>query len=135
MEELSISAEVKNLPGVISFIRRQLEAVGCGEMEMLQMELTAEEVFVNIASYAYDPEVGPATVRVETEEHPPSVVVSFTDQGRPYNPLMRKDPNIHLPVSQRRRGGLGVYLVKQYMDDVDYQYRDGRNILTMRKNL
>ena len=101
----------------------------------MQIGVAAEEIFVNIAHYAYAPQKGCATVRVEVLEDPVSVVITFIDHGIPYDPLEKEDPDINLPAQQRQIGGLGIFMTKQLMDDVAYEYKDGQNILTLKKNL
>ena len=101
----------------------------------LQIDLAIEEIFVNIAHYAYAPEKGDATVCVELTEKPRSTRITFIDRGKPYDPLAAADPDVSAPAADRRIGGLGVFLVKKTMDDVQYAYRDGQNILTIRKAL
>lgn len=135
MQELTILALTKNLPQVLDFVDRNLEALGCSATDQMQMDVAVEEIFVNIASYAYQPEEGTAVVRFETAEDPASVVVTFADRGVPYDPLAKPDPDISQSLRNRQRGGLGIFMTKQYMDGVEYQYRDGQNILTLRKRL
>ena len=101
----------------------------------MQIEVAAEEIFVNIASYAYAPGKGRATIRVEVSDDPVTVCLTFIDQGMPYDPLSMKDPDVSLPAEDRPVGGLGVFMVKKTMDDVTYEYKDGKNILRMKKNL
>ena len=133
--ELEIEAEVKNWDRVLAFINEHLEEANCPPKAEAQIALAAEEIFVNIANYAYRPEVGNATVRVEVMDNPVAVELTFMDQGKPYDPLKRDDPDITLPAEEREIGGLGIFLVKQTMDDVSYEYKDGRNILRLKKNL
>ena len=135
MKELSVQATAKNLPQVLEFVDANLEALGCSPTDQFQIDVAVEEVFVNIASYAYSPEEGPAAVRFETSQDPSSVIVRFVDWGAPYDPLARPDPDIRRPLRERPRGGLGVFVTRQYMDGVDYQYRDGQNILPLTKRL
>ena len=85
------------------------------------------------AHYAYRPDVGPATVRVEVEKDPPAVSITFIDHGIPYDPLAKEDPDITLSAEERSIGGLGIFMVKKSMDDIDYEYKDGQNILHIRK--
>ena len=135
MKELDIKAVKENLPQVLSFVDQELEALDCGMNIITQIDIAVEEIFVNIASYAYDPEVGPALIRVEITEEPISVIISFIDHGKPYDPLAKPDPDVNLPVSERKIGGLGIFLVKKSMDDVKYEYRNGQNILTISKKI
>ena len=135
MKELSVQAVAENLPQVLEIVDANLEALGCGPTEQFQIDVAVEEIFVNIASYAYGPEEGPAVVRFEAAQDPLSVVIRFVDWGAPYDPLARPDPDIHQSLRERPRGGLGIFVTRQYMDGVDYQYRDGQNILTLTKRI
>jgi anti-sigma regulatory factor (Ser/Thr protein kinase) len=101
---------------------------------MMQIEIAAEEVFVNIANYAYAPDKGRATVRVEVSGDPVMVTITFIDQGMPYDPLEREDPDVTLKAEDRPVGGLGIFMVKKTMDDVSYEYKNGRNILKLKKS-
>ena len=134
MKEINLPAKTGNLGAVIDFVTAELEAVGCPLKPRLQIELAVEEIFVNIANYAYRPEVGEATVRCSVDKEPLQVVIQFLDQGRPYNPLTKKDADTALPAEEREIGGLGILLVKKSMDSIDYEYKDGKNILTIKKN-
>ena len=117
------------------FVNAELETLGCPPTAQLQIGIAIDELFGNIASYAYNPDVGPATVRVEVAEDPLAVVLTFIDEGKPYDPLSAADPDIMLSAEEREEGGLGVFLVRQTMDDVRYEYHDGHNILRIRKNI
>ena len=134
-KELEIEAAKDNLDTVITFIEQHLEMVDCGPKAQMQICMAAEEIFVNIANYAYAPEKGRAKVSVEVSDEPVAVTITFVDNGKPYDPLANEDPDVTLPANERSIGGLGVFLVKQTMDDVVYEYRDGRNILTLKKNI
>ena len=133
MEELNLPALRENLDQVMGFVEEHLEQAGCPAKTLLQVSMAVEEIFINIASYAYDPKVGPATIRVEVKEQPLCVIITFVDHGRPYDPLAREDPDVTLPAEQRQVGGLGIFLVKKTMDDIRYEYKDGSNILTITK--
>ncbi len=133
--ELEIGAEAENLEAVQAFVDEKLEAAGCSMKAQMQVDVAVEEVFINIASYAYAPGRGKAWIRVETAEAPAAVTITFTDRGMPYDPLSREDPDVTLPAEQRDAGGLGVYMTKKLMDEAAYEYRDGQNILTLKKKL
>lgn len=135
MKELSINATVENIPAVTAFVDEQLEALGCPMKAQMQIDIAIDELFSNIAYYAYNPEVGPATVRVEVVEDPMAVRISFIDHGKPYDPLAKADPDTSLSADERGIGGLGIYMVKKSMDEVNYEYRDGENILTIKKHI
>ena len=135
MKELNLEATLENIPQVTEFVDRELELLNCPMKAQMQIDVAIDELFSNISRYAYDPSTGPATVRVEVGQEPLSVIVTFIDHGKPYDPLAKKDPDIGLPAEDRPIGGLGVFLVKKTMDDVSYEYKDGRNILRIKKHL
>ena len=133
MRELKIAALNENLPEVLKFIGESLENAGCKPADSTRIEVAVEEIFSNIANYAYNPMTGSATVSVELSENPLKIILSFSDNGKPYNPLAKEDPNVKLAVSERKRGGLGIFMTKKFMDNVAYEYKDGMNILTIEK--
>ena len=135
LKQLDVQAIDKNLPQVLAFIDEQLDAADCPKKIKIQIDLAVEEIFVNISRYAYDPDIGTATVRIDVLGDPPSVDITFIDNGIPYDPLAKEDPNVKLPARERKIGGLGIFMVKKNMDDVKYEYIDGHNILTMKKGL
>ena len=135
MKELTIAATVENIETVTDFVNEQLEALDCPMKAQMQIDIAIDELFGNIAHYAYNPEVGSATVRVEVIEDPLAVTITFIDNGVPYDPLAKADPDTTLSAEEREIGGLGIYMVKKSMDDITYEYRDGQNILAIKKNL
>ena len=135
MKEITIAATVENIETVTDFVNEQLEALDCPMKAQMQIDIAIDELFSNIAHYAYKPEKGDATVRVEVVEDPLSVVITFIDNGVPYDPLAKADPDTTLSADERDIGGLGIYMVKKSMDDITYEYKDGQNILKIKKNL
>ena len=135
MNELTLEAKVENLDEVLAFVDGQLEQVDCPLKTQMQIDVAVEELFVNIAHYAYTPNVGTATIRVDVMPDPKAVAITFIDRGVPYDPLKKPDPDVTLPAEERQIGGLGIYMVKKSMDSMDYEYRDGQNILRILKNL
>ena len=135
MENLTVTAIVENLDEVISFVLRRLEKYGCEKKTLMQIRLAVEEIFVNISSYAYDPSVGPAEVCCEVLENPLRVIIQFLDGGKPFDPLAREDADTSEDALMERDGGLGILLVKETMDDVSYEYKNGKNVLTILKKL
>lgn len=135
MKELTIDATVENVAVVTAFVDEQLEQLDCPIKAQMQVDIAIDELFGNIAHYAYHPETGPATVRVEVIEEPLAVVITFIDNGVPYDPLTQADPDVTLSAEEREIGGLGIYMVKKSMDDISYEYKDGQNILKIRKNI
>ncbi len=135
MKELVVEADVNNLFEVQMFIDEQLEEAGCSMPAQIAIDVAVEELFVNIASYAYGEEIGVAVVQVSVHEDPLSVEITFMDNGEQYDPLAKPDPDTTLSVDERKKGGLGIFMVKNSMDDINYEYKDGKNILTIKKNL
>ena len=135
MKELTIVATVENIGIVTDFVNEQLEALDCPMKAQMQIDIAIDELFGNIAHYAYHPEVGNATVRVEVTEEPLAVIVTFIDKGMPYDPLRAAEPDITLSAEERNLGGLGIYMVKKSMDEITYEYKDGKNILSIKKKL
>lgn len=135
MKELTINATVDNIPQVTAFVDEQLEALGCPIKAQMQIDIAIDELFGNIAHYAYNPDVGPATVRVEVLKDPLAVVITFIDNGVQYDPLAQADPDITLSAEEREIGGLGIYMVKKTMDEITYEYKDGQNILRIKKHI
>lgn len=135
MKELTIAATVENIETVTDFVNEQLEALDCPIKAQMQIAIAIDELFGNIAHYAYNPEIGKATVRVEVIEDPLAVTITFIDNGVPYDPLAKADPDTTLSAEEREIGGLGIYMVKKSMDEIAYEYKDGHNILSIKKKL
>ena len=133
--ELVIAAELKNLPPVLDFIEGHLEGTSISIKQKMQILVAVEEIFVNIASYAYAPDQGNAIVRIEFSDEPVEVTITFMDNGIPFDPLQRRDPDVTLSAEERRIGGLGIFMTKKTMDSVDYEYKNGQNILRLKKSI
>ena len=135
MKEITLDATLENLDEVLAFVDSCLEELECPMKAQMQIDVAVEEIFVNIASYAYEPQTGSATVRLEIKQDPKSVVITFLDRGVPYNPAAKEDPDISLPAEERKIGGLGIYMVKKSMDKMLYERRGEHNILTIIKHI
>ena len=135
MKEITIDAKVKNLDTVLGMVRDLMEEEGCSIRLQMQVEVAVEEIYVNIAHYAYEGKTGKATVRAEIKKDPKTLEVTFIDSGIPFDPLAKEDPDVNLKAQDRSIGGLGIYMVKQSMDDVRYERKEDRNILILIKNL
>ncbi len=133
MSELTLEAKVENLDEVLAFVDKILEELDCSPKTQMQIDVSVEELFVNIANYAYAPGTGPATIRVTKQNDPKGVAITFIDSGVPYNPLAKEDPDITLSAEERQIGGLGIYMAKKSMDSIEYEYTDGQNMLTIKK--
>ena len=132
--ELQLEAKADLLPRVQDFVGEHLEAANCPPKVVMQIGVAVEEIYVNVANYAYESGTGPVTVRVEILRDPATVQITFADSGIPYDPLKKPDPDITLSAAERQIGGLGIFITKKFMDDVSYEYKNGQNILTLKKN-
>ncbi|MBO5555566.1 MAG: SpoIIE family protein phosphatase [Oscillospiraceae bacterium] len=129
---ITMDAAVSNLDRVLAFVDQTLEEMDCPMKAQMQIDLALEEAFVNVASYAYGS--GQGTVTIELDAEPGTVTIRLVDQGMPFDPMAKADPDLTLPTEEREIGGLGIFMVKKSMDEVRYEYRDGQNILTMKKS-
>lgn len=135
MKEITVDATVENIAEVIAFMDSQLEELDCPVRVQMQIDIAIDELLGNIVHYAYHPGIGPVTVRVEVMEEPLAVVITFIDNGVPYDPMTTEEPDITLSAEEHKIGGLGIYMVKKSMDAIAYEYKDGQNILKIRKNI
>lgn len=134
--ELVVSATLEELDNVLAFIDTELEQHNCSMKSQMQIDIAVEEIYVNIAHYAYQPDQdGKATIRCTVGGDPLQVTIQFMDHGIPYNPLEKKDPDVSLSAEERQIGGLGIFMVKKSMDNIRYEYKDGKNILTIDKKI
>ena len=129
MDQITVSAAAKQGKAVKRFINERLRGLGCPERMRIYVDVAVDETFSNIANHAYYPETGPVTVKVEAETDPLAAVITFIDSGTPSNPLREKKK------AEQADGETGLYIAKKVMDDISYAYREGRNILTLRKKL
>ena len=135
MKKLTIDATVENLEKVLAFVDAELEAADCPLKTQMQIDVAVEEIFVNIAHYAYAPDTGKAVIGVTVAGDPATAKITFSDTGMPYNPMEKEDPDVTLSAEEREIGGLGIFMVKKSMDTMDYEYRNGQNMLTMTKKI
>lgn len=134
-DELTIPAQLERLDEVLEFVQTRLEEHGCAQKAKMQIAVAVEELYVNIAHYAYGGGEGMAVIRVEFGGNPEQAVIRFKDNGMPYNPLEKSDPDISLSAEERQIGGLGIFMVKKSMDAMEYAYEDGANIVTIKKSI
>ena len=135
VNEMTVPARIDRQPQVRAFVEAELNAMDCSGSVRSQINIAIDELFGNIASYAYPDSEGNATVRVKTDRQKSEITVTLIDSGIPFDPLQAQEPDITLPPHQRKVGGLGIHMVKNSMDAVDYEYKDGQNVLTIRKKL
>ena len=120
MREKTVQATLENLDEVMAFVEEQMEVYHCSMKMQMQIAVAVEEIYVNIASYAYREQKGNARIRVQSGGEPLQIIITFEDDGIPYNPLLKEDPDITLSAEERKIGGLGIYIVKKSMDQVEY---------------
>ena len=135
MDSIRIPAKVEKLDAVNAFVMKQLASRDCAEKALFQLRLAVEEIFVNIASYAYEPGEGEAEIGCRVLESPLRVEIRFQDGGARFDPLAREEADTSPEALMGREGGLGILLVKKMVDDVRYAYENGKNVLTIMKKL
>ena len=133
METLRIAADKAKLDEVIGFVDGILEGADCPMKVQMQIDVAVEEIFVNIASYAYENGSGDAEISMDYDEASHTATITFSDSGIPFDPLSTEDPDVTLSADERKIGGLGIYMVKKSMDEVIYKRENDRNILTIKK--
>ena len=134
MKEINVEATVNNIELISDFVNEQLEAAGCPTKAVFQIDVAIDELFGNIARYAYKGAPGNVLVRFQLIQTPPSAMITLIDEGIPFNPLECEEPDITLPSGERPVGGLGVFLSRKIMDELRYEYKNGKNILHIIKN-
>jgi anti-sigma regulatory factor (Ser/Thr protein kinase) len=135
MNKIIVPAKIENLHNVLNFVSKQLNSVDYIMKARLQLELSIEEAYVNIANYAYEAEEGEVVICSKIDENPLEITIQFIDCGIPYNPLKNEDPDISLETKEKEIGGLGIFLIKKNVDHIAYEYKDRKNILTIKKKL
>ncbi len=149
---IKTEALIQNLGQVLLAVDTQLIAAHCPLKVKMQIDIAVEELFVNIAHYAYAPDTGDAEILIETAQTCPIpedqrenipgsaidgswIMITLSDSGKPFNPLKKADPDISLPAQERSIGGLGIFMVKKSMDHISYEYKDGKNHISICKKL
>ena len=130
MNELIIEAKLENINAVLDFVDERIN--DCSQKIQNHIRIAVDEIFSNIAHYAYHPEVGGVTVRVVVNEN---ITIEFEDSGAAYDPLSAENPNIKQTAEEREIGGLGIFMVKNLMDSVKYRREGNKNVLTIQKRL
>ena len=133
MKSITVNADTLKLDEVTGFVMEELEKVDCPAEMQTQIDMVIDEVFSNIAHYAYGDAPGSITVQFDYIPEKECVVLAFCDSGVPFNPLTNEDPDTSLSSMERKVGGLGIYLVKKMMDEVSYERLEGQNMLTVEK--
>ena len=135
MKALTIAATLENISAVTAFIERQLEALDCPMKARMQIDMAIDELFGNIAHYAYASDTGDVTVRFAFDKTTRTASIAFIDGGVAFDPLAQPEPDVTLSAEERKIGGLGIFMVKKTMDAVSYRREGNRNILTIQKGI
>ncbi len=135
MSERIFPANEAALDDVIAFVEAELEAAECPLKTVMAITVAIEEVFVNVAHYAYGTDSGDVRMGIGFDVTSRTMVFTMADKGVPFDPLAKPDPDITLSAEERQIGGLGIFITKKTMDSVEYRYDNGENILTMTKKI
>ena len=132
---MTLDAVPENFAAVQDWIREHLASIPCSVRTLLELDMIVEEVFINIANYAYGNQIGKAWVDLFMDADSNCLTMIFRDKGTPYDPLKKETPDLTSPAEKRAIGGLGIFLVHEYSDSLSYEYKDGENRLTICKKL
>ncbi len=133
--ELIVDAKIENIPVITEFMDSVLEEYGCEMKPKLQIDVAIDEIASNIASYAYKGHTGSIKIQIGQMEDKSKVIIRVIDGGMPFDPLQNETPDITTSAEEREIGGLGVHIVKNTMDSVEYKYENNKNILTLTKKI
>ena len=129
----SFKANIRELKHVTSFLHDEISRY-VDKKNLMLISVSVEEIFVNILKYAYKNKGACVDITIAVNETERRIAITFEDSGIPFNPLNKKDPDTTAPASQRKIGGLGIFITKKVMDQIEYAHQDGKNILTLYKN-
>jgi anti-sigma regulatory factor (Ser/Thr protein kinase) len=131
--EMTVAAKIEELERVIKWVLDILETNKCPPRICNQIEVATEELFVNIASYAYGGDAGEAVIRAGVRDG--RFAMQLEDGGVAFNPLERPEPDLTVALEDRTIGGLGIFLTRQWMDEMVYERMFDRNVLTLYKHI
>ena len=135
MAQIELESKLESLDTLNGFVHQIIQNSPCTEQQQIQIDLVVEELFVNIVNYAYPDSMGLVQVECKLSGDAGQVIIQFKDQGIEFNPLARKEIDVHDEFERRPVGGLGIYLAKKYTNSIEYERADGSNVLTIMKNL
>ena len=133
MKQITVDATIDQIEVVTDFVNAELEERDCPLKTVMQIDVALDEILANVAHYAY-PEGTVGKVQVSLSVEPNRITLTFVDEGKPYDPTQKSDPDTTLSADEREIGGLGIFLVKKTMDSIDYEYADGKNVLRITKS-
>ena len=126
-------AQISDITETTAFVESELEKADFPMKAVTQISIAIDEIFSNIVNYGYPDKKGPITVSLNIADEGRTASLTFVDEGIPYNPVIKDDPDVTLSIDERQIGGLGIFMVKKSMDDMRYRYENGCNILTITK--
>ncbi len=135
MENVTINSDLLELDNIFDKLDFLLSEYDYNLKLVMQLKLAVEEIFTNICNYAYDDKDGMVVLSLETNPSPLSITIKFEDHGSYFNPLDIRNPDTNLTAEEREIGGLGIFLVKKNVDEIQYENIDGKNVLTIKKHL
>ena len=135
MTNKAFPAKIDALPSVIEFVEETLERYECSMKMQTSICVAIEEVFVNVAHYAYGGGEGEVTLGIAFDTETRVATFRMADKGVPFDPLQKADPDVTLSAEDREIGGLGIFITKKTMDAVNYVYENGENLLIMKKKI
>lgn len=135
MHMLELSADIQNWNKVCDFVNKFMTLLKVDNNESMKLLLAIEEIFVNVASYAYPDNIGSIRITLKYDKISETITITFEDSGIPFDPTKKADPNLQLPPEKRKIGGLGIYLVSQIADSMEYEYLDTKNRFSITKKL
>lgn len=136
-KELVVEATLDNLSAVLGFVESAAEEAGCPPKAVRQIAVAIEELYVNVSSYAYAPDTGSCAVGIRTGRSDNAggwIQIRIRDSGKKFNPLVQERPDITLSADERQIGGLGILMAKKLVDEMDYIFEKGENILSVEKH-
>ena len=134
MKEICLNADKENIDRAFSFVEDELKKISdISHKDVLKLHMIVDEIFVNICNYAYQDRKGEVRISFSHDSGENTVTITFTDDGIPYDPLSATEPDITLSAKERKAGGLGIFMVKNTVDDIHYENTDGKNILILTK--
>ena len=130
---ITLEATIDNLNVVIAFVENNLEQLDCPAKVAMKIAVCVEELFVNIVNYAYEDCQGECSVTVQDINDSNGAKIIIKDEGVPFNPLEKENPDTTLGADEREIGGLGIFMVKSIMDEIYYERSNDNNIIIMEK--
>ncbi len=129
--ELEIEGKLENLARIGEFIVNALREFGLAERKIFDVQLAVDEACANIIEYGYADTEEVGMIEISCSKKGEDIVVVITDAGTPFDPTSVQPPDLNANVEERQIGGLGIYFMKRLMDEINYEFRDGKNVLTM----